>query len=279
MAAGQGFKTFTSGDVLTAADVNGYLMQGVGVFADATERDAEITSPEEGQFAYLKDTNATTYYTGSAWVGIGASPLTTKGDVYTYSTTDDRIGVGANDTVLTADSSTATGLKWATVSGGGMTLISTTSLTGAGTINITSIPATYNNLQLVIQNMKPANDGEYFSVRLNNDSGANRYRAILPTNMSQGNFAYDNASFVTINRNDNSVATGLTILDIPNYANTTTTKLATVISVGNNPTTTTQAEIGVFYLYYNQTAAISEINLFLGAGNFTSGTALLYGVK
>jgi hypothetical protein len=29
MAAGQGFKTFTTGEVLTAGDVNGYLMQGI----------------------------------------------------------------------------------------------------------------------------------------------------------------------------------------------------------------------------------------------------------
>jgi len=32
MAAGQGFKTFTTGEVLTAGDVNGYLMQGINVF-------------------------------------------------------------------------------------------------------------------------------------------------------------------------------------------------------------------------------------------------------
>ena len=67
MAAGLGFKTFTTGEVLTAADTNGYLMQGVLVFASAAARDAAITSPQEGQFAYLKDTNVTTYYTGSAW--------------------------------------------------------------------------------------------------------------------------------------------------------------------------------------------------------------------
>jgi hypothetical protein len=67
MAAGLGFKTFNTGDVLTAADVNGYLMQGVLVFASAAARDAAITSPQEGQYAYLKDSNLTTYYTGSAW--------------------------------------------------------------------------------------------------------------------------------------------------------------------------------------------------------------------
>jgi hypothetical protein len=70
MAAGLGFKTFTTGDVLTAGDTNGYLMQGVLVFASAAARDSAITSPQEGQFAYLKDTNATTYYTGSAWTNL-----------------------------------------------------------------------------------------------------------------------------------------------------------------------------------------------------------------
>jgi len=42
------------------------------------------------------------------------TPLTTKGDLFTFTTVDARIGVGANGTVLTADSAEATGLKWAT---------------------------------------------------------------------------------------------------------------------------------------------------------------------
>jgi hypothetical protein len=116
MAAGLGFKTFNTGDVLSAADTNGYLMQGVLVFADATARTAAITSPEEGQVSFLKDTNSTEFYDGSAWVAIGggSSPLTTKGDLYTYSTTDARLAVGANGSTLVADSSEATGLKWVT---------------------------------------------------------------------------------------------------------------------------------------------------------------------
>lgn len=76
-------------------------------------------------------------------------PVTTKGDVFTFSTIPTRLAVGANDTVLTADSSTATGLKWAAVSAGGMTLLSTTNLTTA-TTSITGISQSYTNLMITI---------------------------------------------------------------------------------------------------------------------------------
>ena len=76
MAAGLGFKTFTTGEVLTAADTNGYLMQGVLVFASSAARASAITSPQEGQYSYLKDTDALEYYTGSAWVGAPVGDIT-----------------------------------------------------------------------------------------------------------------------------------------------------------------------------------------------------------
>jgi len=83
MAAGLGFKTFVTGDVLTAADANGYLQsQTVMVFADATARDAAITSPQEGMYAYLTGTDALTVYNGTSWVtaalsvGAGFIPVT-----------------------------------------------------------------------------------------------------------------------------------------------------------------------------------------------------------
>ena len=73
MAAGLGLKTFVTGDVLTAADTNGYLMQGVWVFASAAARSAAVTSPQEGNFSFLKDTNSTEYYDGSAWVAVATA--------------------------------------------------------------------------------------------------------------------------------------------------------------------------------------------------------------
>ncbi len=76
MAAGLGLKTFVTGDVLTAADTNGYLMQGTWVFADAAARTAAVTSPQEGNMSYLKDTNSVEYYSGSAWTAVGSGGLT-----------------------------------------------------------------------------------------------------------------------------------------------------------------------------------------------------------
>jgi hypothetical protein len=64
--AGAGFKLFQDGQVLTASEVNTFMMdQMIMVFADAAARDAAILSPSEGMFAFLKDTDTLTVYTTS----------------------------------------------------------------------------------------------------------------------------------------------------------------------------------------------------------------------
>lgn len=60
------------------------------------------------------------------WVVSGTvSPLTTKGDIYTFSTVNARLAVGTNGYVLTADSTQATGIKWAPAAGGAPSLTDT----------------------------------------------------------------------------------------------------------------------------------------------------------
>jgi hypothetical protein len=114
--AGAGYKLFNTGDVLTAAQVNTYLNeQTVMVFADSAARTTALSGVlAEGMVSYLQDTNAVEVYNGSAWVGLAAdqTPLTTKGDLFTFSTVDARLAVGNNGETLVADSSTSTGLRW-----------------------------------------------------------------------------------------------------------------------------------------------------------------------
>jgi len=77
------FKTFATGEVLTASDVNNYLMeQSICVFADATARDAAITSPEDGQFVFLTGSTTLQFY-NSGWtnfIGEGDISAVNAGD-------------------------------------------------------------------------------------------------------------------------------------------------------------------------------------------------------
>lgn len=69
-----------------------------------------------GSTPCIFDSNGATY-TGIP-IGGGSSPLTTKGDVFGFSTVNARIPIGADGTTLIADSSQALGLKWGTPTAG-----------------------------------------------------------------------------------------------------------------------------------------------------------------
>ena len=69
--SGLGRKVFTAGEVLSASDVNGYLMdQSVMVFTDEASRTSAIGTPTEGMFTYTSDDDAFEYWDGSAWQSV-----------------------------------------------------------------------------------------------------------------------------------------------------------------------------------------------------------------
>lgn len=99
-----GRKVFTSGEILTAADVNSFLMdQSVMVFADSTARGSAIPSPSEGMATYLQDVNQLQVYDGSQFGPVGSVlqvVSTTKTDTFstTSSTPTDLTGLSVNIT-------------------------------------------------------------------------------------------------------------------------------------------------------------------------------------
>lgn len=84
---------------------------------------SKTTAPTEDQIALTQ--NNTTILDGGGGTGT-ASPLTTKGDLWGYSSADTRVPVGTNDQALLADSTNAKGVAWKTID---ETKISTSDIT------------------------------------------------------------------------------------------------------------------------------------------------------
>jgi len=289
MAAGLGYIEFTTGDVLTAASANGYLAsQVVMVFASAAARTSAIASPQEGMISYLKDTNATEYYSGSAWVAVGGgltSPLTTKGDVWGYSTTNARVPVGTNGQILTADSAEATGVKWATpAGGGGMTQIATGTLSGTG-VTMSSIAGTYKELQLVLDNVQVnaivglqlTVNGNTSSIYdgLTRDGRAGTVRDVAFTGEANIEWTY----FRPVTGNNGNVWT----IVFPNYASSTAFKTIQIMGEGNcadgSGTGAGAPALSDSTYAVRTLTAISSISLNRTSSTYAGGTYTLYGVN
>ena len=108
---GSGFTTFTAGNVLTASEVNNYLMEQSVMFFETTgARDSAITAPENGMLCYVTGTGLYYTYVTSAWISSAGEVLQTvstfKNDIYTHSTTTTATDITGMSVAITPRSTT-----------------------------------------------------------------------------------------------------------------------------------------------------------------------------
>jgi hypothetical protein len=208
------------------------------------------------------------------------NPSTTLGDIeYRSSTanTNTRLGIGSTGNVLTVSGGVP---AWAAPAAGGLTLINAggTTLTGAS-ISISSIPTTYNDLYVVIRDYVTNADNDGLLVRFNSDTASNyAQRAAFATGAA---LTWNATRWNISEGNDNSVGDGLSIIQIFDYANTATYKMANYYTVSTDGTNTANFRYTAGSgLYKSTTTAITSITLLPEAlGTFSGGTVFVYGVK
>ena len=216
----------------------------------------------------------------NANAAIAKTIVDAKGDIIAATAADtvSRLAVGANNTVLTADSTTATGLKWATPASGGMTLLATSTLTGAS-VTVSSISQDYKHLLVLLKGVYTS-AGENMCFRLNGDSGSlyswGQIRNVGTT-----------VSGATTENGTSAIISNGTIT-----ASTPVSRLGSATIWLYRYTDTDQQEfdaysyadsgsLGSFNSHgqYNKSAAITSITYLPLSGNWSGGTAYLYGVS
>ena len=173
--------------------------------------------------------------------------------------------------LVVADSGETTGLKWAAAASGGMTLLSTTTLSGT-TTSITGISGSYNDLQIIIKGFDKAG-----AVRLNGSS--NTYQGVeqymITTSITTTG---KNNAELRLNAGDGVSAsnTGAIAIYVRDYANTTSWKVAGSFGgfTGSSHNTTF-----TYFGHQKTTSAITSVDIVSDGGSFGAGTVLIYGVK
>jgi len=177
-----------------------------------------------------------------------------------------------------ADSSTATGLKWATSSSGGMTLIETLALTSGSSVTSSAIAGTYTDLQIIIRGAT-SNNGAAFSMRFNGDTG-NNYTTYYIRNDAgtiSGAAPSVNGSDIAVNGGTDTTTGYRDVfydeIYIRRYSDSNFKSVFQTQYMGEYP------GFYIRYALWNDTAAISTITIKCDGGDFATGNAYIYGVK
>ena len=162
---------------------------------------------------------------------------------------------------------------------GGMTLISTTSLSGTST-SLTSIPTTYKELKLVVINASINSGTTYYGVRLNGDTGAGKH-------LSGYQGQYDGAANVAEESDTSFLMTWASSntdsayfqLFLPRYTDTAANQF--VVADGFTTVAASQQFSNTLTGLYKKSAAITQIDIITrnGTSTFDGGTVYLYGVS
>lgn len=209
-----------------------------------------------------------------------------KGDLIgaTAADTPARLAVGANGTVLTADSAEATGLKWAASASGGLTLISTSTPSGATGVDFTSLDSSYKEF-FIEWNGIYCGDGTTFDFRFNADSGSNydaKGFSSLSSSVSAvqvgGTSTWGTPGIIGTHIAGNAYAnTSRGWIHIYNATGTSAYKTYKHMNSHYDGSSGWRVTSGVGY--YASTAAISQINIARIAGSGTLSTLSNGGIR
>ena len=251
----------------TATDLVTDLPADFEVFGQAVDTSlADLKGGTTGQIL-KKNTNADMDF---VWGAAGGSPLTTKGDLYGYSTADARVPVGTNGFLLQADSTAATGLSY---TGSRWATLATGTLSGTE-VSLGSFSQAYQTLRLEIIGPQSATGGVHVTVRFNSNSGTIYEGTAIASHITSVTNYFGKTGVYPMFENETvptSANTYSMFVEIDNYSLTQRKFLRGQWNQTDN--------VWIGGHAFNNTTAITTIQMRLdGSATFNGGTYVLRGI-